>query len=157
MVIRQFVGVARVNFLSLTLVCFGMAAATAWQSCISVQPLRLFAVIFLGLSAHISVNAFNEYFDFTSGMDFLTRRTPFSGGSGTWITHPQASGLALKLAVLTPLLISGGLWLTWLLASQPLLIGLPGVVLIFAYTQYLNRWPWLCLLAPGLVLGRSCH
>ena len=154
MVIRQLLGVARVNFLSLTLVCIGLAAAAAWQSGISVQPLRLLAVIFLGLSAHISVNAFNEYFDFTSGLDFLTRRTPFSGGSGTLIAHPQASGLALKLAVLTLLLlIGGGLWLTWLLGWQLLLIGLPGVVLIFAYTQYLNRWPWLCLLAPGLGFG----
>ena len=36
-----------------------------------------------GLLAHISVNALNEYLDFTSGLDLTTLRTPFSGGSGT--------------------------------------------------------------------------
>ncbi len=32
--------------------------------------------------AHISVNTLNEYFDFKSGLDLETIKTPFSGGSG---------------------------------------------------------------------------
>jgi len=40
--------------------------------------LSLLGVIFL----HISVNVLNDYFDYKSGIDLHTRRTPFSGGSG---------------------------------------------------------------------------
>jgi len=32
--------------------------------------------------AHVSVNTLNEYYDFKSGLDLETIRTPFSGGSG---------------------------------------------------------------------------
>lgn len=153
-VITQLLGVARVNFLSLTLVCIGVGAAAAWQAGFIVQPGRLLFVTCLGLCAHISVNAFNEYFDFTSGLDFLTQRTPFSGGSGTLVTHPESSQLALTLALSTLLLlIGGGIYLTFLLGWQLLLFGFPGVVLIYAYTQYLNRWPWICLMAPGVGFG----
>lgn len=153
-VISQLLGVARVNFLSLTLVCIGVGAAAAWQAGFIVQPGRLLLVTCLGLCAHISVNAFNEYFDFTSGLDFLTQRTPFSGGSGTLISHPESSQLALTLALSTLLLlIGGGMYLTFVLGWQLLLFGFPGVVLIYAYTQYLNRWPWICLMAPGVGFG----
>ncbi|MEE8470330.1 MAG: prenyltransferase [Dehalococcoidia bacterium] len=31
---------------------------------------------------HVSVNVLNEYFDYRTGIDLETRRTPFSGGSG---------------------------------------------------------------------------
>ncbi len=34
------------------------------------------------LVAHAAVNIFNDYFDARSGLDYKTRRTPFSGGSG---------------------------------------------------------------------------
>lgn len=111
-------------------------------------------VTILALCAHISVNAFNEYFDYQSGLDFLTRRTPFSGGSGTLVTYPTASGIALTLAVLTLLIAIGiGLYFSYHLNWQLLVIGVPGVLLIYSYTQYLNRWPLLCLLAPGLGFG----
>lgn len=36
---------------------------------------------FIGLLlAHISVNVFNDYFDYRSGIDLETKRTLFSGG-----------------------------------------------------------------------------
>ncbi len=34
------------------------------------------------LLAHVSVNVLNDYFDYRSGVDLKTQRTPFSGGSG---------------------------------------------------------------------------
>ena len=34
------------------------------------------------LLCHISVNVLNDYYDYKSGIDLKTRRTPFSGGSG---------------------------------------------------------------------------
>jgi 1,4-dihydroxy-2-naphthoate octaprenyltransferase len=38
---------------------------------------------------HGAVNAFNEYEDIKSGLDFKTQRTPFSGGSGTIVPVPE--------------------------------------------------------------------
>jgi 1,4-dihydroxy-2-naphthoate polyprenyltransferase len=154
LLIKQLAGVARINFLTLTLVCIALAATASWQSGHAVQPAKLILVLGLGLCAHISVNAFNEYFDFQSGLDLLTQRTPFSGGSGTLVTHPQASPATLRLAVIClAMLIMGGLYLSYELGWQALLIGVPGVLLIFGYTQYINQWPLLCLLAPGVGFG----
>lgn len=96
-VIKQLLGVARVNFLSLTVVCIALAAAASWYEGAPFQPQRLALVLALGLCAHISVNSFNEYFDFKSGLDMLTHRTPFSRGSGTLVAHPDACQLTLNL------------------------------------------------------------
>ena len=58
------------------------------------------ALCILGaVAAHISVNALNEYFDFKSGLDAKTQRTPFSGGSGTLPANPQAAGYALATGI----------------------------------------------------------
>ncbi|SNY52908.1 1,4-dihydroxy-2-naphthoate octaprenyltransferase [Arsukibacterium tuosuense] len=152
--LKQLCGVARVNFLSLTLVCIALAAAASWQAGHPLSPGLLTLITAIGLCAHISVNALNEYFDFKSGLDFLTNRTPFSGGSGTLIQHPAAANLALLLAVVSLLLvIAGGLYLSYQLSWQPLFIGIPGVLLIYGYTRHINRWPLLCLLAPGIGFG----
>lgn len=152
--LKQLCGVARVNFLSLTVVCIALAATASWQAGYSVNSSLLAWVTLVGLSAHVSVNAFNEYFDFKSGLDFLTARTPFSGGSGTLLRYPTASNSALALAIVSLLLtIGGGLYLSYQLNWLPLVLGIPGVALIYAYTQYVNRWPLLCLLAPGLGFG----
>ncbi|HAW92816.1 MULTISPECIES: prenyltransferase [unclassified Arsukibacterium] len=152
--LKQLCGVARVNFLSLTLVCIALAAGASWQAGHLLSPGVLMLVTAIGLCAHISVNALNEYLDFKSGLDFLTNRTPFSGGSGTLVTHPGAAHLALLLGIVSMLLvIGGGLYLSYQLNWQPLLIGIPGVLLIYGYTRHINRWPLLCLLAPGIGFG----
>ena len=152
--LKQLCGVARVNFLSLTLVCIALAAGASWHAGHLLSPGLLTLVTAMGLCAHISVNALNEYLDFKSGLDFLTNRTPFSGGSGTLIQHPAAANLALTLAIVSLLLlIAGGLYLSYQLNWQPLLIGIPGVALIYGYTRHINRWPLLCLLAPGIGFG----
>ncbi len=152
--LKVLLGVSRWNFLSLTLITVALAAVTARFQGAVLQPLQLSLVLLLALCAHISVNAFNEYFDFRSGLDLLTTRTPFSGGSGTLVQQPGYAKAALMLAVVTLILVVGiGLYLTWQLGLQALWIGIPGVFLVYAYTQYLQRWPLLCLLSPGLGFG----
>lgn len=152
--LKVLLGVSRWNFLSLTLITVALAAVTARFQGAVLQPLQLSLVMLLALCAHISVNAFNEYFDFRSGLDLLTNRTPFSGGSGTLVQQPGYAKAALMLALVTLILVVGiGLYLTWQLGLQALWIGIPGVFLVYAYTQYLQRWPLLCLLAPGLGFG----
>ncbi|HCU65730.1 MAG TPA: 1,4-dihydroxy-2-naphthoate prenyltransferase [Rheinheimera sp.] len=151
---KVLLGVSRWNFLSLTVLTIALAAVTARYQGAEIQQLQLGLVLLLALCAHISVNAFNEYFDFRSGLDLLTSRTPFSGGSGTLPQQPAYAGVALLLALVTLLLVIGiGLYLTWQLGGKALWIGIPGVLLLYGYTQYLQRSPLLCLLAPGVGFG----
>lgn len=152
--VPRAIGVTRPNFLTLTLVCVALAAAVSLQQGSSLRWLDVALVTLIALAAHISVNAFNEYFDFKSGLDFTTRPTPFSGGSGTLVQAPELAGVALWIAVLSLILvIAGGLWLAWQHGWPLLALGGLGVLVIYTYTQYLNRSPLLCLLAPGIGFG----
>lgn len=151
---KFILGVARINFLTLTIACIVLAQS---YSVFLGYPfdIRLFTlVLVMALFAHISVNAFNEYFDFRSGLDFLTPKTPFSGGSGRLIENPSGERIALALAILSLILVVFiGLVLVMKFGSVLLWIGVPGVLIIYTYTQYLNRSPLLCLLAPGVGFG----
>ncbi|MGX5914833.1 prenyltransferase [Aliidiomarina sp. Khilg15.8] len=151
---QKLIGVTRPKFLTLPLVCIFAAYAVSAAHGAQIPILDLFLVVTLGLAAHISVNAFNEYFDFKSGLDFKTKPTPFSGGSGTLIQAPHLASAAMTLAISALMLtITTGLMLVWLHGWQLFGLGLVGVIVIYTYTQYLNRNPWLCLLAPGVGFG----
>ncbi len=89
--IRALLGVARAPFLllSVMLVACG-AAASAWDAQMgSAGAAEGFSwlhtlLALVGLVAmHVAVNAYNEASDMAGGIDLATRRTPFSGGSGT--------------------------------------------------------------------------
>ncbi|MCO4320932.1 prenyltransferase [Aliidiomarina quisquiliarum] len=147
-------GVARLNFLTLTLLCVLLALAYSLAAGVSVQLLPFIVVSVIALAAHASVNAFNEYFDFRSGLDFLTPKTPFSGGSGTLIRAPEKARWALTFAWITlGLVVLGGLFLVSEHGWPLLWIGVPGVIIIYSYTQYINRLPIICLVAPGIGFG----
>lgn len=112
-------------------------------------------LIFIGaISAHISVNAFNEYFDFRSSLDFRTERTPFSGGSGTLPIRPGMARHALNIAI-TTFVITGLVGLYFLRVKGLLLLplGILGLLIVLTYTSWLTRNPFLCLIAPGLGFG----
>lgn len=113
--------------------------------------------VFGALAAHVSVNALNEYVDFRSGLDALTQRTPFSGGSGVLPARPELARVALWMGGVTLLLaMATGLYFLWRQpAALPALmpVGLVGVLLVVAYTPWVTRHPWLCLMAPGLGFG----
>ena len=148
------VGPMRLPFLILTPACVMLGAATAAWSGAKIN-LYYLALAFVGaVASHISVNALNEYHDFTSGLDFNTQPTPFSGGSGTLPKNPDKAHVALitGLISLVVIVIVGiyflsvrGLWL--------LPVGLLGIVTIVAYTKWITRNPFLCLIAPGLGFG----
>jgi 1,4-dihydroxy-2-naphthoate octaprenyltransferase len=106
------------------------------------------------LAAHVSVNTFNEYFDFRSGLDERTTRTPFSGGSGSLVAAPGAAGYVLKLAI-TSLLLTMAVGIYFVMQRGPglLPLGIVGVLIIVSYTQWINRSALLCLIVPGLGFG----
>lgn len=144
----------RPSFLVLTPVCVFLGLSTA----LSVQPhvdLLLFFLVLAGaISAHISVNTLNEYFDFKSGLDLKTEKTAFSGGSGALPASPDMANAILIIGLLSLVVTSlVGIYLVFERGIQILPVGVAGVILIITYTQWLNRFPLLCLVAPGLGFG----
>jgi 1,4-dihydroxy-2-naphthoate octaprenyltransferase len=147
-------GPMRPSFLLLVPCCVAVGAATAtWSG--AAWSWRHLGLAFLGaLAAHISVNALNEYDDFRSGLDLRTRRTPFSGGSGTLPQHPDGAGVALAVGLVAlAVVVAVGLYFTWLRGRAILPLGLLGILVVVSYTRWLTRDPWLCLIAPGLGFG----
>jgi 1,4-dihydroxy-2-naphthoate octaprenyltransferase len=121
---------------------------------ISINLLHLGLVFTGALAAHVSVNMFNEYEDFNSGLDFHTQRTSFSGGSGTLPANPDLAG-SVYLGAMASFLITAliGLYFLWVIGWSLLPVGLTGLLLIYFYTQNITRWPLFCLIAPGLAFG----
>lgn len=111
-------------------------------------------VLFGAIAAHISVNMLNEYDDYHSGLDFLTSKTPFSGGSGALPQHAQAVEWVGQMGYLfLGIVISVGVFFIYLRGWAILPIGLVGVAIILSYTTFLTRYPLLCLMASGLAFG----
>ena len=142
----------RPQFLLLSVVLAFLGASIAWYD--DAFHLGHALLAFLGLLlAHISVNVLNDYFDYRSGVDLATKRTPFSGGSGilpSELLKPRQVlwfGLVSFLLIL-PIAIYFIIVSGWLLL--PLLI--IGAISILIYTPLLLKmgWPeWV----PGVGLG----
>jgi 1,4-dihydroxy-2-naphthoate octaprenyltransferase len=142
----------RLPFLILTPICvlLGVSSVAGISALLSLHVCLVFAGALL---AHVSVNMLNEYQDFKSGLDLVTDRTPFSGGSGGLPDNPQAAPAVLSGALIA---LVGVIFIGFLLAVQyPLLwiLGVIGSVIIVTYTQHINRIPWLCVIAPGVGFG----
>ena len=115
----------------------------------------LFVMTTIGaVLAHAAVNLLNEFQDNQSGLDFMTDKTPFSGGSGALQLNPQAAESVLnsfKVVVLALVLL--GLLLVYLKGWQLLPIGIVGLAVITLYTSKITKSPLMCLIAPGLAFG----
>jgi 1,4-dihydroxy-2-naphthoate octaprenyltransferase len=106
------------------------------------------------VAAHISVNALNEYFDFKSGLDSRTQRTPFSGGSGTLPANPQAAGYAFITGIVGLAVVAAiGAFFTIQRGWGIVPLGLLGMLVIYVYTTWLLSSPLLSLISPGLGFG----
>lgn len=152
--IFQIIATARPAFLLLPICSLSLPLAYTVAQGISINPLHV-GLIFLGaLAAHVSVNMLNEYEDFNSGLDFHTRRTSFSGGSGTLPTRPELAG-SVHIGGMAGLLMTTliGFYLLSTAGWSLLPVGVLGLLLIYFYTQTITRWPLLCLIAPGLAFG----
>lgn len=152
--LKLVLGPMRPPFLVLAPVCVFLGISSALWMGGSANVWYIILVLVGAVSAHISVNALNEYFDFKSGLDFRTTRTPFSGGSGTLPANPEAARYALLTglfsAALTALI---GLVFLQAKGIGILPLGVLGLLVIFTYTVWINRLPALCLIAPGLGFG----
>lgn len=145
---------SRPPFLILTPSCIFLSYALAIKHGYIINHLYLALAITAALLAHISVNLLNEYHDFKSGLDLKTSKTPFSGGSGSLVAFPKALKAIYKAGVITLLLCTLiGLYLTYALGAKLLPLGVLGVLIVLTYTPWINKSPWICLIAPGLAFG----
>lgn len=152
--LKNILGPMRIPFLLLTPVCVLLGVGTAVFTSGHVTVLYVILAFIGALSAHISVNSLNEYFDFRSGLDLKTKRTPFSGGSGTLPENPNMASHALATGVIT-FAVTALIGMYFLIVRGMLLLplGLFGLLLVFFYTIWFVRNPLLCLIAPGLGFG----
>jgi len=151
---KQLFGPMRPPFLILAPACSLVGLGTAYVQTKHINWFYFLLAAIAAVLAHVSVNAFNEYFDYKSEVDTRTQRTPFSGGSGTLQAHPELSKATLTLSW-TSLLIVGliGLYFCSVWGWQALPIGIMGLVLLYGYTTWMVYQPVLCLIAPGLGFG----
>lgn len=157
MKIKALMMISRAPFLLLAVVLGFLGASLAWyehQEYGSNFNLAYGFLAGIGLViAHVSVNVFNEYFDFRSKVDFRTPRTPFSGGSGALpsglLTGKQALWIGIiSLVIIIPIGIFFTVIKGWMLL--PLL--LVSAIMIVIYTPFILKmgYPeW----APGVGLG----
>jgi 1,4-dihydroxy-2-naphthoate octaprenyltransferase len=149
---KAYTGVARLPFLLLPVTLVASGAAAASRDGAFGWPRTVLALVGL-VALHVAVNTLNEASDMRTGIDRHTRRTPFSGGSGTLpsgalsIRAATAFGLAAAAVGLAI-----GLWFLllvgWILA--PLLVF--GAIAVLAYTNLLARIG-VGEIAAGLGLG----
>ncbi|MFC1940922.1 prenyltransferase [Chloroflexota bacterium] len=142
----------RPQFLLLSVVLAFLGTCVAWYD--DAFHLGYALLAFLGLLlAHISVNVLNDYFDYRSGIDLETKRTPFSGGSGilpsVLLTPRQVFWLGIGSFLLAMLI---GVYFVvvrgWFLL--PLLLVAAICILLYTPLILKLRWPeW----APGVGLG----
>lgn len=130
----------RPHFLLLTPVTVLVGISTLMHDKVGIDIVDLSLVLIGALLAHISVNVLNDYFDYKSGIDLKTRRTPFSGGSGILVSgllDPLKVKMLGLLSIATGLVIAAYFYFKvgWLI----LLIALVGAGLIYFYTDYLTK------------------
>lgn len=154
---KKWLLVIRAPFLFLALVLAFLGACIAWyESRQFGGPFTIGYAVLAGvgiLLAHVSVNVLNEYFDYRSGVDFKTQRTPFSGGSGALpsgqVTPNQALWLGVgSLVAIVPIGIYFTIVRGWILL--PLLVVAAACIVLYTPLILKVGWPeW----APGVGLG----
>ena len=132
----------RPQFLTLTVVLAFLGTVIAWY----YDYFHLGHAILAGvglLFAHISVNTLNDYFDYRSGIDLATKRTPFSGGSGILpeklLTPQQVLWLGLGSLILA---VPIGIYFSVAVGWQLLPLLLVAAFFIVLYCPPILKRPW---------------
>ncbi len=141
----------RFHLLSIELVLLGTCIAWFDGYHINVGHVALVAA---GLwLANLSANVLNEYFDYKEGVDLLTKKTPFSGGSGVLpdglLRPKQVLWLGISLFLL---IIPIGTYFVIVRGWLILPILLIGAVTVLAYNPVILKFKWPEW-APGLGMG----
>jgi 1,4-dihydroxy-2-naphthoate octaprenyltransferase len=142
----------RANFLPLSVVLIFLGTSIAWHEG-SLNIFHAFLSLLGLLLLHISVNLLNEYFDYKTGVDFHTRRTPFSGGSGNLPAGLLEPASVFRVGVISfALAVPIGIYFLAIRGLALLPILLLGSICVLLYTPFLSRLGWPEFWA-GLGLG----
>ncbi|MEJ2207639.1 MAG: prenyltransferase [Anaerolineae bacterium] len=148
------IGPMRPAFLILPPVSVALGAGTALWTGHSINPVHLVLVLVGAMAAHAAANVVNEYYDFRSGLDLTVERTPFSGGTGTLPSRPEAAPTVLGTGiVLMATTAAVGVYFLSVRGWALLPLGLLGLIDIVVYTPWLTHSVLGSLLAPGLGVG----
>jgi 1,4-dihydroxy-2-naphthoate octaprenyltransferase len=132
----------RPQFLTLSLVLAFLGSAVAWYD----HYFSLWRAILAGIGlvlAHASVNILNDYFDFHSGIDLATKRTPFSGGSGILPTNLLTPRQVLWLGIICLVLaVPIGIYFVIISGWQLLPLLLVAAFFILLYSPFILKRPW---------------
>ncbi len=130
----------RVPFLVLSVLLVLVGGAVACEDGL-FRPLRLFLTMVGVILAHIAVNLYNESSDHQTGIDFQTRRTPFSGGTGN-LQKGRTSLRAVQFTALATLWIAFaiGIYLSWTSGWMLMVFIVIGGLVARFYTTHLARW-----------------
>ncbi len=154
---KGFMMIVRAPFLLLALILGFLGASIAWYESREFGGNFNLGYAFLAgfglIVAHISVNVWNEYFDYRSKIDLKTQKTPFSGGSGAlpsgMVTPKQALWLGIiNLIIIIPIGVFFTVVTGWLLL--PLLVVAIGCIML--YTPFILKMGYPES-AAGLGLG----
>ena len=154
--IKLWMAQMRAPFLLLAILLVAIGLAFGWKyhpPGTEFNPFHAIMLIVGVVSAHISVNLFNEYSDTKTEIDLHTERTAFSGGSGIVSSGKLSTKSVFRMAVATFLLAFGiGLYFSlathWIIALFTAL----GALTILFYTNFLAKIG-LGELFAGLTLG----
>jgi 1,4-dihydroxy-2-naphthoate polyprenyltransferase len=142
----------RPQFLLLAVILAFLGTAIAWNS----GSFNLWTAVLAGTGlvlAHVSVNVINDWFDYRSGIDQNTPRTPFSGGSGILPRHMLTPRQVLWLGITSfVLIIPIGVYFVLKTGWYLLPLLAVAAICILTYTPFIlkTRFPeW----AAGLGLG----
>lgn len=131
----------RAPFLLLPVIFVPVGLAIAWSQG-HFNPMFAALTLVGVVSLHASVNVFNDYFDFRSGIDLATTPTPFSGGS---TMLPRKLMTPSSVLVMGALLLGAGVaigsYFVYQFAFDPLLIAIVTIagLSIVSYTSVTSR------------------
>jgi len=154
---KVWIAQIRANFLILAvfLVIIGLAFTLKYPhgSSSSFNVIHALLLVVGVVLSHISVNLFNEYSDFKTKIDYYTRRTPFSGGSGM-ISSGQTRPGNVRIVGITALIIAASIGLYFSIVSHWTIgvLSLIGGFAVLFYTNFLAKHV-LGELFAGLSLG----
>jgi 1,4-dihydroxy-2-naphthoate octaprenyltransferase len=132
----------RPQFLTLSVVLAFLGSTIAWYDGYFNLWLALLAGIGL-VFTHASVNIINDYFDFRSGIDLATKRTPFSGGSGILPAGLLTPRQVLWLGIIMLLLaVPIGIFFVVIRGWQLLPLLVVALFFIVMYSPFILKRPW---------------
>lgn len=151
--VKNLAILVRANFLLLTLVIVAAGLSAAFYDGHVLNVTNALLTLLGALLAHMAVNTFNNYFDYKTGVDRRTLKTPFSGGIHLLVDGRVSSATAFSVGLLCfmgaaviglyfirvffwpllPILVYGGISICF---YTPWMARLPGVSEIVAGTNF---------------------